>query len=310
MTPADCDLRGMPFMPLDVIRLLDSDLFALTTGEEFKAAVALWCKSWTQVPAGSLPNDDRVLAHLSSTGSQWKKIKGGAMRGWALCSDHRWYHPVVSEKALEALPMRKQYVEKKIADAARKAREREDRKALFELLRSHGIVPEWEVPTRQLRDLAKSLPSQPVTPPVTKKYEPVTCDMSQLVTGKTETGKVKGQEYLLEPSVPDGTGVNPPPQNISSHAAIFQVAVPWFIKNGCAQASIRSLLGRAEKLLGADRAWDLAAQCMKENPIEATAWLAAGINARLGMKAGKKSRHNNFDGIDYCEGITEDGRIT
>jgi hypothetical protein len=29
LTPADCDLRGLPFMPMDVVRILDSDLFAL-----------------------------------------------------------------------------------------------------------------------------------------------------------------------------------------------------------------------------------------------------------------------------------------
>jgi hypothetical protein len=102
LTPADCDLRGLPFMPLDVVRLLDSDLFALTTGEEFKAALALWCKAWLQVPAASLPDDDRVLAHLSGTGARWKKIKAMALKGWVKCSDGRYYHPVVAEKAADA----------------------------------------------------------------------------------------------------------------------------------------------------------------------------------------------------------------
>jgi hypothetical protein len=102
MTPAECDLRGLSFMPLDVVRLLDSDLFALSTGDEFKAAVALWAKAWTQVPAASLPDDDRILAHLSGTGRAWKKIKNMALRGFVLCSDGRWYHPVIAEKAKEA----------------------------------------------------------------------------------------------------------------------------------------------------------------------------------------------------------------
>lgn len=102
LVAADVDLRGLPFMPLDTVRLLDSDLFALSTGDEFKAAVALWCKSWTQVPAASVPNDDRVLAHLSGAGPRWKKVMPMALRGWTLCSDNRWYHPVVAEKALEA----------------------------------------------------------------------------------------------------------------------------------------------------------------------------------------------------------------
>jgi hypothetical protein len=101
--PADCDLTGFPFMPLDCARLLDSDLFALATGEEFKAAVALWCKSWAQVPAGSLSDDPRVLAHLASVPlARWKKIADMALRGWFKASDGRLYHPVVSAKAAEA----------------------------------------------------------------------------------------------------------------------------------------------------------------------------------------------------------------
>lgn len=89
-------------MPLDVVRLMDSDFFALSTGDEFKAGVSLWCKSWNQVPAGSLPDNDRVLAHLSNSGKDWPNVKEMAMRGWVLCSDGRWYHPVVSEKAVTA----------------------------------------------------------------------------------------------------------------------------------------------------------------------------------------------------------------
>lgn len=102
LTPPDCDLRGLPFMPLDVVRLGDSDLFALSTGDEFKAAVSLWCKSWLQVPAASLPDDARILAHLSGAGSRWPKVAAMAMRGWVKCSDGRLYHPVVAEKAREA----------------------------------------------------------------------------------------------------------------------------------------------------------------------------------------------------------------
>lgn len=102
LTPADCDLRDFAYMPLDVARLLDSDLFALTNGDEFKAAIALWCKCWVQVPAASLPADDRVLAHLSGAGSKWRKVKEMALRGFVPCDDGRLYHVVVSEKANEA----------------------------------------------------------------------------------------------------------------------------------------------------------------------------------------------------------------
>ncbi|MBO1329261.1 DUF1376 domain-containing protein [Acetobacter suratthaniensis] len=102
LTPPESDLRGLPFMPLDTVRLLDSDLFALSTGDEFKCAVALWCKAWQQVPAGSLPDHDRVLAHLSGAGVGWPGVRGMALHGWVLCTDGRLYHPVLAEKANHA----------------------------------------------------------------------------------------------------------------------------------------------------------------------------------------------------------------
>ncbi|WP_079415634.1 DUF1376 domain-containing protein [Thiomonas intermedia] len=104
LTPPACDLRSMPFMPLDVTRLMDSDFFALSSPAEFKAAVALWAKSWLQVPAASLPNDDRVLAFLAGglTLVRWRKVKDVALRGWIACSDGRIYHPLIAELALDA----------------------------------------------------------------------------------------------------------------------------------------------------------------------------------------------------------------
>jgi Protein of unknown function (DUF1376) len=109
LTPADCDLRGMPYMPLDIVRLFDSDFYALSTGEEFKAGLTLWGRAFLQVPAGSLPDDDRILAHLSGAGARWNKVRGTALRGWVKCSDGRLYHPTVAEKAAETWAKRQQH---------------------------------------------------------------------------------------------------------------------------------------------------------------------------------------------------------
>lgn len=188
LTPPDCDLRGLAFMPLDVIRLMDSDMFARTTGDEFKAALALWCKSWTQVPAGSLPDDDLVLAYLSGAGSKWKKVKPAAIRNWVKCSDGRLYHPTVCEKAMEALPYRRAHEEKKSAENDRKKREREDRKAMFERLREAGQVPPYDTPTKELRTLVQAIGSEPVTQPVTDKSVTPVTPVTPHVTAKTGTG--------------------------------------------------------------------------------------------------------------------------
>lgn len=101
LTPADCNLRDFPFMPLEVKRLLTSETWILGTGDERAAAITLWLESWHQIPAASLPADDRMLGHLSQS-KNWKRVKEHALRGWVKCADGRLYHPVVAEKVLEA----------------------------------------------------------------------------------------------------------------------------------------------------------------------------------------------------------------
>ncbi len=108
LVAAEVNLQDFAFMPLDVARLRDSDLASDETPESCWAAVLLWCASWHQVPAASIPNNEAWLAKQCGYASRgridatWKKIRPGAMRGWLLCSDDRFYHPVVAEKALEA----------------------------------------------------------------------------------------------------------------------------------------------------------------------------------------------------------------
>ncbi|MCT9071208.1 YdaU family protein [Cupriavidus gilardii] len=101
LTPADCDLRDYHFMQIEVKRLLTSETWVLGTGDERAAAIALWLESWHQVPAASLPDNDRMLAHLSQA-KNWKRVKEHSLRGWVKCTDGKLYHPVVAEKALEA----------------------------------------------------------------------------------------------------------------------------------------------------------------------------------------------------------------
>lgn len=105
LTPSDCDLRDFGFMPLDVRRFRDSDLVSLEDPEAIVAAVLLWGAAWHQIPAASLPDDDRVLAQLAGFGKvvkEWVKVRSGALRGFVKCSDGRLYHPVVAAKAKEA----------------------------------------------------------------------------------------------------------------------------------------------------------------------------------------------------------------
>jgi hypothetical protein len=102
LTPAGCDLRTFPAMLLDVARLRDCDFCAIADGDEFKAGVLLWAASWHQIPAGSLPDDDRLLAAFAKVDPRrWRKLRKVALHGWITCDDGRLYHRTIAERALE-----------------------------------------------------------------------------------------------------------------------------------------------------------------------------------------------------------------
>lgn len=229
-------------MPLDTARFLDSDMFALTSGDEFKATLALLCKSWQQVPAGSLPNDERVLAHLSSTGDRWPQVREMALRGWILCSDGRLYHPVVAEKALEALPRRKEYREKKTNDAERKARERSDRKDMFAALKLVGIIPDFNIKTAELRALVVT---QNVTVASVTSVTPVT----NPVTAKTGTGTGTGNTISAAKATAAHVA-NPPSVEISAETHMWSVDRAFLVSRGVTKTKAGEMLGKWKSQYG------------------------------------------------------------
>lgn len=123
----DIVLRGFDYMPLQGDRLFASDTWILASPEGRCAALKLWWESWKQEPAGSLPNNEKLLANLAGYGiavSAFTKIKDEAMRGWQLCSDGRLYHYVVCELALNAWQSKRKKETVNAADRARKKRKK------------------------------------------------------------------------------------------------------------------------------------------------------------------------------------------
>lgn len=144
LTPPDCDLRDYEWMPIDINRLLTSETWILGSADECKAALTLWCEAWRQLPAASLPDDDRMLAHLSRVGSGWKRIRDAVMRSWIKCADGRLYHPVVAEKARESWALK--LGQKQRTRAATEARKN----------KKHNVTPNDEPTTLQRDDNATS----------------------------------------------------------------------------------------------------------------------------------------------------------
>lgn len=104
--PADADLRHFPNMPLGVNQLRRSKawLICKRRPELGFYMVNLWGAAWLEVPAGSLEDDDDVLADAAMCSPErWGKVRDHVMRGWIKFSDGRLYHRVVCEKVIEAL---------------------------------------------------------------------------------------------------------------------------------------------------------------------------------------------------------------
>lgn len=117
LTPADCDLRGLEYMPLLGQRLFGSEFDALASDSEWRAGLTLWWAAWTQCPAASLPDDDIALCRLADLGRDlktWRKLKARALHGFVKCSDGRLYHPTLAQQALVAW-------EKRVKERERKA---------------------------------------------------------------------------------------------------------------------------------------------------------------------------------------------
>lgn len=114
LVPSDVDLNDFSFMPLEVRRLLTSETWveAADDPKVGHALISLWAECWHQRPAGSLPNNERVLAHFAMcTPDEWQRVRGAVMASWILCSDNLYYHPIVCEKVLESWQKKEEYRE-------------------------------------------------------------------------------------------------------------------------------------------------------------------------------------------------------
>ncbi|MGK2829223.1 DUF1376 domain-containing protein [Ralstonia pseudosolanacearum] len=156
ITPPDCDLRDFPFMPLEINRLRRSKSWLKAKRNPALAfyQINLWTAAWHDVPAGSLEDDDDVLADLAMCDpTKWPKVREEVMRGWVKCSDGRLYNPTVCEKALESWAAKVERREKDEHERDRKRKEREDRARMFDILKSAGQSLPWNTPTAELRRL-------------------------------------------------------------------------------------------------------------------------------------------------------------
>jgi hypothetical protein len=269
----DVDLRDFPFTPLFRARLFSSEFHAHADDSSWRAGVTLWLRSWDQVPAGSLPDDDVTLCRLAELGRDlkaWKKVKQWAMHGWFKCSDGRLYHRVVAEGVNEAWQSKQARRDRTVA--AREARQRH----------------------REQQSLSQ-IPSQPLS------QSSVTDPATQDVTASKGQGQGQGQGISSPPvaiatSGEGGAQPRASPLRGSRLARDFEMPDDWLEE--AAKARMRMLLPPANLPLEAEQ-FRLYWQTKSGVSATKTDWRKTWINWALKAKPISEGKPNGRIGSEY-----------
>lgn len=279
LSPADCDLRDFPFMPLDIARLFNSEFHARANDAEWRAGLTLWLKSFHQVPSGSVPDDDVSLTRLAELGRDvktWKKIKEVALYGWVKCSDGRLYHPVVAEKAAEAW-------------AGKRSQRARTSKARLQamLTRLSKAVDAFECAHVEsniqtlLGELSHYL-SQTEMESVSKS---VTDSVTETKRKREGKGQGKGKDY----SVPDGTGGEPPKSaEDMTKDELWAVGKSLLVQAGMPGTQCGSFVGKLVKDYGDDIVVEAVRSAVIERPADPASFLKACCQRRKGERPNRQ----------------------
>lgn len=264
LTPPEADLQDFPFMPLHVARLRDSDLAAEEHPEACWYAVLLWAASWHQLPAGSLPNNDMVLARLAGLGRDqrtWKKHRDAALRGFIVCADGRLYHPVVAEQVMSAWAQKLRQRHRTLCATIRKHNERypKDKRdsPAFDTWSSLGC-PE------NIADLVTA--------------------MSRVTDAKNERdngskGQGQGQGELLSEAEASGAARAPDPDKI-----MFDAGRRMLTAAGKSKEQSGKLLGQWRAQYGTEAVIAALGTAQREGAIDPVSFITACLGAQHGKR--------------------------
>lgn len=311
LVPAEVDLRDFKYMELDVGTLRDSKFAAEVDPEAFRAGVLLWCAAWHQVPAASLPNNDKELSQLAGFGrvvKEWAKYRDEALSLFELCSDGRLYHRLIAEKANTAWLSKLRHHYDRARDRLRKANKARE-------LAKLSPLPEFGFEQWNAARIAKGIPMERaeaaegiplIEPPASAGIPPE----NTLKGNREGTGEGKGEGDFKD-SVPDGTGGKPPaappappPKREAKTPAEEEKSHLWAAlkvslveQKTCADYKAAGvLLGKHASKYGQDVFLVAARQTVAAEPVDANTYLvglcetAAGKRHRLNGQLSEAER--------------------
>lgn len=174
--PADTRAKGWRF-ELDYEQIEQSDTWDLAGPEGRPWLLMMWLTAWRQVPCGSMPADEEVIAaKLGMPTKTWAKHRKALMRGWSPADDGRLYHSTMTERVMEMMKRRRSDSDRKAQERIRKAGESQPIPPGVtpeSRVTSPGVTPESStdnrIPTREIPSLLSQAPALPLEdrPPLT-----------------------------------------------------------------------------------------------------------------------------------------------
>lgn len=300
LVPAEVDLRDFQYMELDVRVLRDSRFAAQVTGDAFRAGVLLWCAAWHQVPAGSLPDDDIELANLAGYGrftKEWKKVREEALTKFVKCSDGRLYHEEVSEKANAAWHAKLVHHFERARDRLRKANK-------ARATENKPPLPEISFEQWNAQRLAGNLPMEKADasagipqndPPAAPGIPP---ENGLKENGEGTERRRNGDSNSVPTGTADPSATDPlgdPPEagkkpkvltpEQQAKAAMWASAVQLLGSQGVKEPQARKFVGDLNnEFPGGLIVPQAIADAVREQPVEAKAWIKARCQALAGLR--------------------------
>lgn len=234
--PADTRAKGWRF-ELDLEQIEASDTWALATPEVRPWLLMLWAKAWGQVPCGSLPADDTlVAARIGMVPKMFAKVRAMLMRGWWLATDGRLYHDVIAGRVRSMLDAKRKDADRKVAYRLRMEAERAAAVAA-----AAGLPPtEQNVP----RDSTGTDADGHVGDPV-----------SDATSTSTSTRRIDKEKSPAEPWLTIG--------ELVADGLTEEVAKSWIAHRRARKARLTALAWKGFKNAVASAGWELEAGVLK-----------------------------------------------
>lgn len=114
----------------------------------------------------ALPADLAKVARLIRMPKSSKAI-ANVLNEFFVLSEDGWHNQRADAELTSMLTKQEQQSAKDAHEAERMRRYRERRAEMFSALRSHGVVPAWDIPMKELQRLFDTTCNAPATPPAT-----------------------------------------------------------------------------------------------------------------------------------------------